>query len=151
MKPSAVIWSISASIGSQKPLILAEDDRLAVMAELGPGHDLDDFLDRADTARQRHEGVGFLEHGMFALMHVVGDDQLVDNAELTVSVASIHEKSRDDAGDLAAVNGRRGGNRAHDALGAAAIDQAQAGFGDRPSQLGSGPHVGVVASRREPQ
>ena len=44
-------------------------------AELRPGHLLDDLLQRADAARQRHEGVRQLEHLAFALVHVARDDQ----------------------------------------------------------------------------
>ena len=43
-------------------------------AELRPGELLDQFLQRADPAGQRHEGVGVLEHQPFALVHVAGDD-----------------------------------------------------------------------------
>ena len=72
-------------------------------AELRPGHDLDDLLDRADTAGQRHKGVGFLEHGVFALVHVVRDDQFVEWPS-AISVASLfHQELRYDAGDLAAL------------------------------------------------
>ena len=46
-------------------------------AELRPGELLDQLLQRADAARQRHESVGELEHQPFALMHVAGDDQLL--------------------------------------------------------------------------
>ena len=46
-------------------------------AELRPGHLLDQFLERADAARQRDEGVGAIEHGAFALMHVARDDLLL--------------------------------------------------------------------------
>jgi hypothetical protein len=57
---------------------IGEHDRLAVMAELRPGHDLDDLLDGPDAAGQRHKGVGFLEHRVFALVHVLGDDEVVE-------------------------------------------------------------------------
>ncbi len=54
-----------------------EHDRLGVLAELRPGELLDELFQRAETAGQRHEGVGLDEHQMLALMHVVDHDQLV--------------------------------------------------------------------------
>ena len=83
-------------------LDIGEDDRLAVMAELRPGHDLDDLLDRADAARQRHKGVGFLEHRVFALVHVVGDDEFVEPVKRGFGGFLVDEEARNDAGDLAA-------------------------------------------------
>ena len=75
MNSSVRIWSSSAQSGSQKPSILASQHRLLVAAELHPGELLDQFFQRADAAGQRDEGVGHLEHLVFALVHVAGDDQ----------------------------------------------------------------------------
>ena len=49
-----------------------DQHRLGVLVELGPGHHLDDLLERADAAGQRHEGVGALEHDSLPLVHVGG-------------------------------------------------------------------------------
>ena len=43
-------------------LDVQDQDRLLVPAELRPGELLDQFLQRADAAGQRHEGVGAVEH-----------------------------------------------------------------------------------------
>ena len=56
---------------------VGDQDRLLVAAELRPGELLDQFLQRADAAGQRHEGVGALEHDALALVHVAGDDHLL--------------------------------------------------------------------------
>ena len=55
---------------------VGEEHRLLVAAELRPGHLLDQLLQRADAAGKRDERVRALEHQHFALMHVVGDDEL---------------------------------------------------------------------------
>ena len=49
---------------------VGDQDRLLVAAELRPGELLDQFLQRADAARQGDEGVGHLEHLALALVHV---------------------------------------------------------------------------------
>ena len=113
-------------------------------AELGPGHLLDDFLERADAARHGDEGVGHFEHLAFALVHVLGDDQLV-LADQRVLVAD--QELRDDAGDLAAVVEDGAGDRAHHAFAAAAIDQADAGFGHGGAERGRGLDEGRVGAR----
>ena len=70
MKPVSRMCASSASSGSQKPSMLASRIGLRVAAELLPGHLLDQFLQRADAAGQRDEGVGALEHQPLALVHV---------------------------------------------------------------------------------
>ena len=54
-----------------------DQDRLLVAAELRPGELLDQFLERADAAGQRHEGIGLVEHGLLAHVHVGRDDDLL--------------------------------------------------------------------------
>ena len=49
-----------------------------MQAELAPGNDLDRLVERAQSARQRHEGIGSLEHALLATVHGVGDDQIGD-------------------------------------------------------------------------
>ena len=60
------------------------EDRLLVAAKLGPGELLDQFLQRADAARQRHEGVRALEHDALSLVHVARDDQFLRVDETAV-------------------------------------------------------------------
>ena len=59
---------------------VGDQDRLLVAAELRPGHLLDQFLERADAARQGDERVGAVEHRALALVHVAGDDLLLRRA-----------------------------------------------------------------------
>ena len=49
---------------------IGDEDRFPVAAELGPGHLLDELLERAEAARQGDEGVGAFEHRALALVHV---------------------------------------------------------------------------------
>ena len=118
------------------------------MAELSPGHHLDDLLDRADAARQRHKGVGFLEHLVFALVHVVGDEQFVEPVKRSFGGLPVDEEARNDAGYLAAGLERAFGDRAHDAFGAAAVDQAQPDFGDAAPEQLSGLDIDFIAAGR---
>ena len=125
---------------------IGEDHRLGMAAELRPGHDLDDLLQRADTARQCHEGIGALEHHMFALMHVLGDDKLVQLSERMARRLHIDQKFRYDAGHFAAIGKNAAGNCAHDALGAAAIDEANAVFGNGFPKRAARFHMGRITS-----
>ncbi len=81
-----------------------DHDRLLVAAELRPGQLLDQLLQRADAARQRHEGVGPLEHHALALVHVAGDDPLLDPHQ---HVLPVDQEVRDHPGHHAAVVERR--------------------------------------------
>jgi len=127
---------------------VGEDDRLAMVAELRPGHDLDDLLDRSDAARQRHKGVRFLEHPVFPLVHVLRHDELVEAVEGGLGRFFRDEEPRDDSGDLAAAAHGAVGDGPHDPLGSAAVDQAQACLGDRAAENLAGLDVFLSAARR---
>ena len=90
-------------------------------AELRPGQLLDQLLQRADAAWQRHEGVRALEHDALSLMHVARDDQLLRVGKGPFPVG---QKFRDDAGDPAALGERRRRDRPHQPDRPAAIDEA---------------------------
>ncbi len=125
---------------------IGEDHRLFMAAELGPGHDLDNLFQRPDTARQRDEGIGTLEHHVLALMHVLGNDQLIKLTERMTGRLHVHEKFGNDPRHLPAGGKHAAGNGAHDALGAAAIDETQAVGGDGGPQLTPGLDKGSRAS-----
>jgi len=50
-------------------------NRFAVQAELAPGQDFEEFLQRSGTAGQHHRRLRVPEHMHFAFMHVFGDDE----------------------------------------------------------------------------
>ena len=100
-------------------------------AELLPGHLLDQFLQRADAARQRHEGIRAFEHQPLALVHVGRDDHLL-NARQRVLTGL--EKIRNDPGDQTAVIQRGLGDRAHQPDRSATIDEPNIVLGERLSQ-----------------
>ena len=83
-------------------LDIGKDHRLFMTAKLGPGHDFDNLLQCADTARQRDEGVCTLEHHMLALMHVLGDDKLIELAEGMARCFHIDKKFGNDPRHLTA-------------------------------------------------
>ena len=95
--------------------------------ELRPGHLLDEFLERAEAAGQCDESIGALEHRALALVHVVGDDQLLGEPPRPFGRG---QKLRDDPGHFTAMLDHGGGKRSHQADGTAAIDQAKAIFAE---------------------
>ena len=104
-------------------------------AELRPGQLLDQFFERADAAGERHEGVRALEHDALALVHVARDDQF---GYLAVDVFAACQKFRDHADDVSALGEDRGGDRAHQADGAAAIDQPGLALGQQRAERDRG-------------
>src|SRR5690606_1130856 len=119
-------------------------DRLAVPAELDPGHHLDGLLQRAYAAGEGDEGVGFVEHGALPRMHVVGDD-LFAGRERDLPLL---EEAGDDAEDVAARREHGAGEDAHETDRAAAIDEPDAGLGeDRAEPLGRFGIGGIGAGR----
>jgi hypothetical protein len=52
------------------------DARLVVDPKLGPGKDLEKFVQRTEATRQRDKSVRFLRHKSFALMHGVHHGEL---------------------------------------------------------------------------
>ena len=101
-------------------------------SELNPGELLDQFFQRADAARQGHEGIGALEHFELALVHVARDDQLLRQPPRPLALG---QKFRDDSGRLAAVFEHGFGERAHQADRAAAINQPDAVLGEDFAEL----------------
>src|SRR5690606_3715598 len=102
---------------------IRQDDRLVMAAELRPGHYLDNLLQRADAAGERDESVGFLEHPVLAGVHVFGHDEFVEAGERGFGRLFGDEETRNDADDGSAGAAYGGGDRPHDALAAAAIDE----------------------------
>ncbi len=125
------ICASSVISGSQKAVDVGEQHRLGVTAELLPGHLLDQFLQRADAAGQRHERIGVLEHQPLALVHVGRDDHLLNTRQ---HIFARPQKIRNDAGHQAAVIQRAFRDRTHQPDRAAAIDQPDIVFSENFSQ-----------------
>ena len=85
-----------------------QPQRLGVDAQLRPGVDLEELLERADAAGQRDEGVGELRHERLALVHRADHAQVV---EAGVADLAVEDRLGDDADDLAARAARRFGQR----------------------------------------
>jgi hypothetical protein len=114
-----------------------------VTSELLPGELLDELFERADAAGQSDEGIRAFEHLPLALMHVGRDDHLLDALE---RVFLELEKVRNDPGDHAAVIEHGARHRAHDAERAAAIDEADAVFGEHlAKRFGGFDEMGIGA------
>ena len=121
-----------------------DQDRLGVAAELLPRQLLDQFLQRADSAGQRHECVGALEHQPLALVHIGRDDHFLNAIK---GVFADGEEVRDDARHGAAVIEYRGGHRSHQPDRTAAIDEADAVFGESLSKCDGGFDKAGVGTR----
>ena len=91
--------------------------------ELRPGHLLDQFLEGADSAGQRDESVGAIEHRLLAFVHVADHDQVVGGGQRMLLA---NKEVRDDPGHVAARGERRAGETAHEAIATAAIDESDA-------------------------
>ena len=112
--------------------------RLSVQAELGPGVDLEQLLERAEPAGKSDEGVRQLRHQRLALVHRAHDAHVRD---LRVGDLPVHERARDHAGDLAALGEHRVGERAHQAHAAAAVHHPDSVGHEQPRELGGGLRV----------
>ena len=96
---------------------------LLVQAELRPGEDLAELLERAEAAGQRDEAVREIGHALLALVHRGGDDQF---GQAVVGQLLAPQPLRDDADRLSAGRKHRLGHRAHHANAAAAEDKGDA-------------------------
>eukprot|EP00913_Durusdinium_trenchii_P021341 g20054.t1 len=132
--------------GIPEPADIGENHRLLVAPELAPGHDFDDLLERPDAARQGHEGIRPLEHLVLALMHVGGDDQLVELPERVTGCLHIDQELRNDARHLAAIGQNPCGHRAHDPLGTSAIDQPDTMRGNRLAEGTASRQIGGITA-----
>ena len=99
--------------------------RLFVVAELRPGELLHQFFERANAARERHEAVRKVEHQHLALVKPVGHVALADIAE---RVFELQERGRNDPCYVSAVIAHRAGHGSHQAVAAAAVDEAEPRF-----------------------
>ena len=115
-----------------------------MVAQLRPGPDFEDFLQRARPARQRHEGVGAVGHHALALVHGLRHVQFGQSA---VRQLFAHQRLGDDADGLAASLHHGIGDRAHDAHAGAAVDQSDALARHRAPEFARGFDVNVLAAR----
>src|SRR5690606_10793519 len=104
---------------------IGEHHGLVMTAELRPGHDLHDLLERADTSGERDERISAVEHGMLALMHVFGDDQFIKPVLQRAASFLAQQEAWYDAADASAGVKAAGRDGSHDPDGSAAKDQAQ--------------------------
>jgi len=75
---------------------IGDQDRLLVPAELGPGQLLYQLFERADAARQRHEGVGAVEHFQHQaqILHSLATHLNVGPDTLLASVEKLAQTTR---------------------------------------------------------
>ena len=100
-------------------------------AQLNPGHLLNDFLKRSNSAWHRDEGIRHFKHLALSLVHVARDNQIVSASH---RMLSRDEKLWDDAGHFATVIEHRLCDCAHHANGAAAENQPNAVFGENRAE-----------------
>ncbi len=128
------------------PVVLhvGQDNRLIVAPELRPGADLDQLLEGSHAPRQGDETVGVREHAHLALVHVGGDDELIDVGEHAFLV---DEEFRYDSGHMAAGGKRRLGELAHEPEAAAAVNESDAAVGQQLAERARCRGIGRIASR----
>ncbi len=98
-------------------------DRFAVKPELRPGEDLEQFLDRAEAARQRDHSIRQRLHQRLALVHRFDDPQVF---EAGVSDLPVDQHPRDHADHLAALGEDGVGHGPHHSDLSPAVDEPQA-------------------------
>ena len=90
--------------------------------ELGRREDLEDLVERAESARQGDERIRKRQHMGFALLHIGRDDQLVGRFGRRLEMP---RQLWQDADDLCPVVPSRAGGFAHQSDAAAAEDEAK--------------------------
>ena len=115
-----------------------------MIADLTPGPDFEEFLQRADAARQGDEGLHPLCHHLLALVHGVDHVQFL---QVGMPHLPVHQHAWDHADDPAAVGQHRIGDEAHEADLAAAVDQLPATLADHATDVPGGLCMGWFRAR----
>jgi hypothetical protein len=116
-----------------------------VQAELAPGQHLEQLVERAGAAGQRHDGVGVHEHHLLALVHGLGDDDArPDRAPVPARRLAGDQVPRNHPEGGAARLGGGRGQRAHQPHVAGPVHQPQTGSGQRPTERAGFRDVGGV-------
>ena len=121
---------------------VGDQDRFLVLSELCPGHLFDEFFERADAARQSHEGVGVVEHQLLALVHVVRHHDLAARH----GVLAVDQELRNDADRFAAVVEDGARQFAHQADRSAAVHQTDLVLGQDFSERAGGLDEGRIGA-----
>ena len=96
-------------------------DRFSVDADLRPGDDLEQLIERPKAARERDEGIGEIGHQHLPFVHAAN---LMHVRHLGVCVLTAKEAAWHHANDLAALREHRVGKHTHQAAAATAIHSA---------------------------
>src|ERR1039457_2308766 len=99
-----------------------------MVAELAPGHDLEELVESAEPPGEREEAGSHLRHSRLAHVHRYDD---VEMREAAVRDLLFREARRDDAVDGRALLERRVREDAHEPDAPAAIHEARTGASDR--------------------
>ena len=119
-----------------------------MIAELAQRHRVQDLVQRAEAAGQRHERIGRLDQLLLAIEHRRRDPQL---AEVDLADLAVEQSLRDDAQDRTAGRLRAARGHPHQPDVAAAVDQPPAAAADRGAELPGGGGWAGSLPVREPQ
>lgn len=120
---------------------IQESARFGMQVQLGPGEDLAEFVQGAETAGQGHESIGEIRHESFAFVHGVDESEFCDAA---VGKFPVFEKAGNDSDDLSATGEDGVRDDAHESDIAPAIDEGELPTGDfEPESPGCLGVVGV--------
>src|SRR5690349_1111147 len=126
-------------------LDVREDHRLGVQAQLRPGHDFDEFIERPHAARQADERVRHVGHERLSLVHGVHD---VLGREIRMRTFTFDEHARDHAHHSPAGIEHGIGDDAHEPELAAAIHQRETGLRERLAHVFRRARVARPRTRR---
>jgi len=114
-----------------------QSNRLGMQSELSPREHLEQLVKGAKAARQRDKAVGQSHHQRFALVHGIHDMQLVVPQ---IGRLAYQQVAGYYADDLSATLANRRGDRAHQSVAGAAVDQTDAAASQSPAKLGGRLH-----------
>src|SRR4051794_5692469 len=136
---------------AREPVVVAahveQPERLGVQAELIPGVDLEQLLERPHAAGQRHERVRELGHQRLALVHRVDHPQI---GQPGVRDLAVDQRLRDHADHAAAALQRRVGDGAHQTDARAAVDELDATLREPVAEIDRGGAIRDVRPRAGP-
>lgn len=108
-------------------VVVKQDNRLFVAANLAPGQHFAEFVESSEAAGHGDESVRKRGHQRLALVHGADDPQILQSA---MSRFLFDQQFRDDAGNVPTLEEHGVGQLSHHAEMAAAIDEAKAVRGD---------------------
>jgi sec-independent protein translocase protein TatA len=120
---------------------------VVVEAELGPGGDLRELLEGAESTGEGDKGIGEIEHEALAVVH---RSDFVEFGEAGVGDLAGEQPARNDPDDLAALGEYFVGEHTHEPDGAPAVDEAEPFGREAGTEAAGGVGIGRIESGGRP-